>query len=394
MLVRARHVDTGECVLIHCRTLVLGAGTYNTVRLLLEAQERGDLAPMPGLGLGISGNGDEPALLWNVRQPGQGEPRRGLLSIFHLRDGRRDLQHGFIEMDLPTTRWPLLRRLVRALNNTLLLVSMGVDASDGVARLMKRRLKIDFEPAKSDANQDGERENRQIARLLGLRGIFLPRRFTLHMSGGARVGNSPEEGVVNGVGEAWNNPGLYIVDAAAIPEAPGTPPSLNIAAWASHVATGITAEPISETDAAPLLPDGLAVESCSTGTLSLLFACLPKPQADKNSRWQPGVGNWHARPLRPGVAAWRRLFRRLPAFDIRVVACQSSLTTLKPAPSLEDRFDLVNAWDGSGLAWQWSGTEGGDVVELQARPLASQPGYLASVYRGHCHEGWYLLNEL
>ena len=52
----ARRTDTGETFLISCEKLILGAGTYNTLRLLFEAQARGALEHMPALGQGISGS--------------------------------------------------------------------------------------------------------------------------------------------------------------------------------------------------------------------------------------------------------------------------------------------------------------------------------------------------
>jgi cholesterol oxidase len=32
------------------------------------------------------------------------------------------------------------------------------------------------------------------------------------------------------------NPGLFVLDAAALPAAPGGPPAMSVAAWSSHVA--------------------------------------------------------------------------------------------------------------------------------------------------------------
>ena len=52
-----------------------------------------------------------------------------------------------METDLPDTRVPLLRGVVRKLNNSLLLASMGIDRSDGCASWRKNRLHLDFDPA-------------------------------------------------------------------------------------------------------------------------------------------------------------------------------------------------------------------------------------------------------
>lgn len=63
--------------------------------------------------------------------------------------------------------------------------------------------------------------------------------ITVHPLSGARVGDNPQLSVVNGMGEVHDIEGLYISDAAALPSALGTAPSLSIAAWAQHVAVNI-----------------------------------------------------------------------------------------------------------------------------------------------------------
>jgi cholesterol oxidase len=60
--------------------------------------------------------------------------------------------------------------------------------------------------------------------------------FTVMPLGGAVLAGSAQEGVVDGRGEVHGHPGLFIVDAAALPAAPGGPPSMTIAAWSSWVA--------------------------------------------------------------------------------------------------------------------------------------------------------------
>lgn len=65
---------------------------------------------------------------------------------------------------------------------------------------------------------------------------------TVHPLGGARLSQSARTGVVNGQGQVHGLPGLYVADASALPAAPGTPPSMTIAAWGQHVAQGICLE--------------------------------------------------------------------------------------------------------------------------------------------------------
>ncbi|MCZ6831627.1 MAG: GMC oxidoreductase, partial [Gammaproteobacteria bacterium] len=387
--VEARRTDTGETFLIRCEKLILGAGTYNTLRLLFEARSRDALEPMAALGKGISGNGDEPALLWNVRKTSQNEPRRGLFSMFHLREGRRDLQRGFIEMDLPDSNWPLFRGIARVLNNTLLLASMGIDASDGRACWENNRLQIHFDPSRSAANRDGERGNRDVAKLLGFKGLFLPKRLTLHLSGGARVGQSADEGVVNDCGEVWGNRGLYVVDASAIPEAPGTPPSLNIAAWASHVGACMSDAPNAADAAGPIATLASPLEPLHPNRLSLLFSLMPKPVANGTSEAILPSGVWQARFVQKlsWFAPWRRPRSRF--FTFKSKECLPKLVTLKPQGEPDFRFILANAWDGSGLAWQWRGIIDSRHIEVQMRSLGNRDSYLGPVHVEGKFVGWY-----
>jgi hypothetical protein len=66
---------------------------------------------------------------------------------------------------------------------------------------------------------------------------------------------------------------------------------------------------------------------------------------------------------------------------------------LKPGHHPKGTFCLANAWDGSGLSWQWSGIERGEVLELQARQLNDEQGLLAAVYHGGKPAGWFLLRS-
>jgi len=383
--VEARRTDTGETLLIHCEKLLLGAGTYNTVRLLFEAQSRGALETMPALGRGISGNGDEASLIWNVHEPGRNTPRRGLASAFRLRHGRQDLQHAFIEMDLPDTRMPLLRGVVRKLNNSLLLACMGIDRSDGRAHWRKKRLHLDFDPALSESNIDGEQEHRELGRLLGFKVLFSPKRLTLHMSGGACVGRSRTEGVIDGKGEVWGNEGLYVVDAAAIPEAPGNPPSLNIAAWAAHVASSMGVA----TSAAPAAEKGAVLTPQSPQRLATLFPTLHKPLGPEAGEGALSKGPWRARCIQhtPWYAPWRRPHKR--EFNFRVDGCFSGLKELMPRGEPDFSFLRANAWDGSGLVWEWRGRIQSKNVEIQLRSLDNGERYLGPVHVEEKFVGWY-----
>ena len=382
-LVHARRTGGELDLQLRCRALVVGAGTSNTLRLLMEAEKRGDIESMPALGQGVSGNGDEMAFLWNVKAAKQEEIRRGLGSLFHLRSGSRDVQHGLLESDLPRPRWRILRRLLRPLLNTLIVVGMGPDGSDGRAELTRGRLQIDFDAASTPANRTGHAENREVAQRLGLKALFLPKAVTVHLSGGARVGASANEGVVNGDGECWTNPGLFVVDAAAIPEGPGRPPSLNIAAWASHVAEGIASrEPESHKTAVRADVSALLARA-DRRQLAALFSLLPH-NPERSSEL---AGTWQALVL----ARVRGRCPRQTPVEIKQVS--KALETMKPSAGAHRGVVPAGAWDGSGLCWQWRGESTGQLTDIQFRPLPDSERMLARVRQHDGAEGWYLLNR-
>jgi cholesterol oxidase len=368
---------------VRCQNLLMGAGTSNTLRLLMEAGERGDLESMPALGQGISGNGDEMALLWNVKAGKQEEIRRGLGAIFHLQSGSRDVLHGLLEPDLPRPRWRIVRRLLRPLLNSLVVVGMGPDGSNGQAGLVGRRLEIDFDAASTPANRTGRSENREVAKRLGLKALFFPKAVTVHLCGGARVGASENEGVVNGEGECWTNPGLFVVDATAIPEAPGRPPSLNISAWASHVAEGIISRGTERNTTAVRADVSAILARADRRQLSALFSLLthdPERSGDM-------AGSWQAHLL---VRVRNRCPQRM---QVEIEQVSETLDTLKPSTGALPGVVPASAWDGSGLCWQWRGKHSGQLTDIQFRPLPDSDRMLARVRQHDGPEGWYLLNR-
>ena len=58
--------------------------------------------------------------------------------------------------------------------------------------------------------------------------------FTAHILGGAPIGSSTEEGVVNENFEVHNYPGMYIIDGSIMPGNPGVNPALTITALAEY----------------------------------------------------------------------------------------------------------------------------------------------------------------
>jgi cholesterol oxidase len=60
---------------------------------------------------------------------------------------------------------------------------------------------------------------------------------TAHILGGATIGGDPAEGVIDSRHEVYGHPGLYVVDAAAIPANVGVNPALTITAMAERAAS-------------------------------------------------------------------------------------------------------------------------------------------------------------
>ena len=68
----------------------------------------------------------------------------------------------------------------------------------------------------------------------GLNEVLLNRPFTAHILGGAPIGATPTDGVLDGWQRVWSEPGLHVVDGAAVSANLGTNPSLTIAAQAER----------------------------------------------------------------------------------------------------------------------------------------------------------------
>lgn len=64
---------------------------------------------------------------------------------------------------------------------------------------------------------------------------------TAHILGGACIGANPDGGVIDHTHEAYNYPGLYVIDGSAVSANPGVNPSLTITAMAERAMTFIPA---------------------------------------------------------------------------------------------------------------------------------------------------------
>lgn len=122
------------------------------------------------------------------------------------------------------------------------LLGMGRDIPDGIMRLRKGDLDVDWSKKKSEPFFDHLRETmRNIAKALGADFMdnptwYLGRTIAAHPLGGCPMGRNTEEGVVNAYGEVFNYPGFFIADGSVMPGPVGPNPSLTIGALADRFA--------------------------------------------------------------------------------------------------------------------------------------------------------------
>ncbi|MFD0663718.1 GMC family oxidoreductase [Thermocatellispora tengchongensis] len=298
---------------IACDRLVLAAGTLGTTFLLLTCR-----AELPGLsralGTRFSGNGDLLSVVTRARD-GAGRHRslagsRGpvITSAIRVPDaadsgdppGTGD-RRGFYVQDAgypPIVEWLAefagvrgqLRRVGmfalgrlaamisrspqtrinaelaallgagRLSDGSLALLGMGRDVPDGVMRLRRGYLDVDWTTTTSMGYFTAMRSvMRGMARAWGAgyhdSPLWLARRvITVHPLGGAPMGRHPGEGVVDEYGEVFGHPGLYVLDGAAMPGPVGANPALTIAALSDRACERIlqsSARPARRTGGAP-----------------------------------------------------------------------------------------------------------------------------------------------
>jgi cholesterol oxidase len=125
------------------------------------------------------------------------------------------------------------------------LLGMGRDIPDGVMRLRKGYLDIDWTTATSQSYFDRVRST--MASIGGALGAqfkdnllwYLKRVITVHPLGGVPMGRHEGEGVVDEWGEAFHYPGLFVADGSVMPGPVGPNPALTIAAFADRMSEHI-----------------------------------------------------------------------------------------------------------------------------------------------------------
>ena len=256
------------------RIVILAAGSLGSTELLLQCRDVHRSLPNISafLGRNWSSNGDflTPAL-HPMREV---KPTRGptITSAIDLLDGTVDGQELFIEdgglpdlaigfireLSAEGAVDPRARTLVESLRVLLRLnafdrimpwFAQARDAANGVLSLKDGLLHLDWDIEKSTrAIEAVVRTHERFARSTG--GMpLVPLTWTLtkdlvtpHPLGGANMGTSAQNGVVDHKGEVFGYRNLYVADGAIVPEALGLNPSKTIAALAERIAALIAAE--------------------------------------------------------------------------------------------------------------------------------------------------------
>jgi cholesterol oxidase len=234
-VVEFKDLATGTVELIYAPQLVVAAGTLNTTRLLFSGSRQPDgLARMPALGRSFFANGDLIGVWLRPSSPYSSFRSATALGEFAV-DGDQSRAQG-IGSFAGFETLPLPAFIKRRLDKAFFIYGMGADTGQASLSFDNGRLESDYDYRQEPIYD----ELRQIFRLVtvesGDRAIPLRKPLTPHMSGGARLGATAQQGVVDHRGEVHGNRGLYVADASVLPAAPGGPPSVAIAAWAHHVA--------------------------------------------------------------------------------------------------------------------------------------------------------------
>lgn len=230
-----RNLKTGRRESLLTDNVVVAAGAFNTLRLLLHSREAGALSGMGQLGRRFGTNGDVFGY-WDYQSPedlSAGLPTRGGFRP------RGDLDSpvlgggAFPSVD----SYPVPRKTRDKLKHSLWIAGVGPDAMDGVVSQRDGRFGVSFRAENSPIFREIWATLDKVADVTGKR-IRYPRTpSTVHPMGGACLGQSEETGMIDANGEVFGHPGLFVSDSAAFPRSPGAPPTLSIAAWADHVAS-------------------------------------------------------------------------------------------------------------------------------------------------------------
>jgi cholesterol oxidase len=256
------------------RTVVLAAGAINSPELLLRA--RNVYRSLPNVsrrvGEGLSGNGDAAfgVLFPNLPDDFKAELYKG--HVFSLVSYHWWQQSRFVIEDTGTaplgvSKFPVRREggdgrywgpQVKALlrthyaKNVVGLGGMGIDGADGRVTLDgndQARIEWTRPLVPGDRTHDLIEGIRAACRTIAEAGggellhdqawTDQKRMLGVHPLGGCRMAPSSAGGVVDGQGQVFGYPGLFVIDGSILPGAVGVNPALTIAAVAERLSDGL-----------------------------------------------------------------------------------------------------------------------------------------------------------
>jgi cholesterol oxidase len=225
----------GQKEVVRTQRIILAAGTMNTLYLLfVSSLEPGGLNPMPSLGRTFGGNGDFIGAWFKKSAETPVFESAPVLGRFNVDEQDTPFMGMWAMPGIDTV--PLIPGWKKKLAKTIPLIGMGPDTGKSSARYEKGAVLVDYDPNQQPIFEKIRAAFGVLEAQTGLKTWAIKKPITVHAWGGACLGPSPDRGVVDHNGEVYGNPGLFIADAAALPAAIGTPPSLAIGAWAHHVA--------------------------------------------------------------------------------------------------------------------------------------------------------------
>lgn len=239
--VRYRDHRTKQEERILAEHVILAAGVLNTVRLLWRSRaiEHG-LDDMPRLGFRFGTNGGFLGF-WKENSTMDLTEGMPLCGPFRWRNSTHKsaqiLRAGIQGIDAIHLPAPLKRWLRR----NSFMVAFGRDDNTGSMSMRRGKFKVKYRKSENGIYKEIEAEVRHIEKATHTKVYAMGVPITVLPIGGACLGTSKLNGVVDANGEVFDNPGLYVADAAALPESPGSPPSLTIAAWSAHLADRLLA---------------------------------------------------------------------------------------------------------------------------------------------------------
>ena len=220
--------------MLQARKVILAAGCINTIRLLHHSISVGGLPQMPALGKRFSGNADMVAF-WHTSDHAINHPAFGpyerLLAPIAKNIPLQIIHAGVAGL----SALPLPHFIKRWLRGQSFLAAMGIDNANGEIRFRKNALVINYDEKKNPIIGSIKKSFEAIALASRKRVFFSKALSTVHPLGGATISDNPLEGVIDGNGTVHGVSNLFITDSSVFPKALGAPPSLSIAAWASHV---------------------------------------------------------------------------------------------------------------------------------------------------------------